>query len=137
MKQALIILIGLYLLLAVGYNLAMPLGAAPDEAAHAEYVRIVAEEFRLPILDLSKQSNELDPKGYEAHQPPLYYALAAPAYKIARSAGAGPTGAGRAARGVSTLIGAAGVVLVAVLVLLAVGGEAAGLALAAAAFAAR
>src|SRR5205823_10088598 len=51
--KVLILLLVIYLALAIGYNLAMPVGGAPDEGAHAEYVRIVAEQWRLPVLDLS------------------------------------------------------------------------------------
>lgn len=47
---------------------------APDEPAHLVYVRAIAESSRLPL--------QTDPvyKTYEWHQPPLYYALAAPLY---------------------------------------------------------
>ena len=65
--------------------------------AHAEYVRIVAEEGRLPVLDLRTSSNAQDPNGYEAHQPPLYYALAAPAWRLAHAAGGGAAAQARAA----------------------------------------
>src|SRR5207248_8663791 len=91
---------------------AMPVGGTPDEGAHEEYVRIVAEEGRLPVLNLSTSSNAQDPNGYEAHQPPLYYVVAAPAWRLAKALGGGPAAAARAARFVSTLIGLGGVLLI-------------------------
>lgn len=64
---------------------------APDEAAHVGYVRVVAEQQRLP--------RRADTPGhtYEWHQPPLYYLTAAPAWP------AGP----RAVRLLGVLTGAA------------------------------
>ena len=52
-------------------------------------------------------------EAYEFHQPPLYYLLAAPAW--AAAAPASPAAARAAARGVSILIGAVGVWLIAAL----------------------
>lgn len=46
---------------------------APDESAHLGYVRILAEEHRLPDRGDAGLT-------YEWHQPPLYYALALPFY---------------------------------------------------------
>src|SRR5947199_10872128 len=101
MKGCRILLLAVYLALAAGFNLAMPVGGAPDEGAHAEYVRTVAEEGRLPVLDLSTSNNAQDPNGYEAHQPPLYYLLAAPAWRLAKALGGGPTAGAPAGPGVS------------------------------------
>ncbi len=51
---------------------------APDEAAHAVYVRNVAT-FHLPTHDHPTPfTDKTVPNGYEWHQPPLYYVLAAP-----------------------------------------------------------
>jgi hypothetical protein len=47
-------------------------GDAPDERAHAKYVLELRERGRLP-----EWNYPADPDSYEAHQPPLYYALAA------------------------------------------------------------
>ncbi|HZP82743.1 MAG TPA: glycosyltransferase family 39 protein, partial [Chthonomonadaceae bacterium] len=76
-RWALPLLLLLYLGLAVAHAQLVPLGAtgyqnAPDEAAHVVYVRAVAEG-RLP----TRSSGEKTPNGYEWHQPPLYYFLAA------------------------------------------------------------
>lgn len=47
---------------------------APDEAAHMGYVKALAVGHRLPAR------NDPEYPTYEWHQPPLYYALAAPLY---------------------------------------------------------
>jgi hypothetical protein len=76
--------------------------APVDERAHLAYVQEVAEHGRLPLLDsyvpwqelaieahTYPRHSSLDPRliglrgiSYEAWQPPLYYALAAPAFLI-------------------------------------------------------
>jgi 4-amino-4-deoxy-L-arabinose transferase-like glycosyltransferase len=66
---------------------------APDEAAHLVYVQAVAEKGHIPVR------GDRDYPTYEWHQPPLYYSLAAPAYK------AGP----RAVRWAGLLMGLLGV----------------------------
>jgi hypothetical protein len=60
------LILGLYLLLALGYSLLLPMWEAPDETAHFLYVLIVARERRLPTPD----------ETYEYGQPPTYYLLA-------------------------------------------------------------
>ena len=51
-----------------------PLGEAPDEPAHMEYVRFVVVNQRLPIQCIAPCVGEVDGEG---HQPPLAYLLAA------------------------------------------------------------
>lgn len=58
---------------------------APDETAHVGYLRVMAEEHRLPTQQDAGVT-------YEWHQPPLYYALALPFY----------TGGGAEGQGVQT-----------------------------------
>ncbi|MCI0586356.1 MAG: glycosyltransferase family 39 protein [Planctomycetes bacterium] len=58
---------------------AVPPGEAPDERAHAEFVRFLAEERRLPVQ--TERTGEGD--RYEYYQPPLFYVLAAPLHSIA------------------------------------------------------
>ena len=87
----------LYLALAVGWARATPPWDNPDEPAHWNYVRYVAQTGTLPVLrpgDYPQQEVErlksarfppgsnVDAIRYESHQPPLYYALAAVAYKL-------------------------------------------------------
>jgi len=54
------------------------MGTAPDEAHHIGYVRYLATEMRLPVL------SEDSPAGYEAHQPPAYYALGTLVWWVSR-----------------------------------------------------
>jgi 4-amino-4-deoxy-L-arabinose transferase-like glycosyltransferase len=91
-------------LLAIAYNLATPFGNngypnTPDEGAHFQYVAYVAREWRLPKFE------GYAGVGYEAHQPPLYYFLAAVVYTLAG-------GEGKAVRLLSTLCSAGVVWLV-------------------------
>ncbi|MCX7993156.1 MAG: glycosyltransferase family 39 protein, partial [Fimbriimonadales bacterium] len=77
-----------HILLAIAYNLATPFGNngyanTPDEGAHFQYVQFVAREWRLPIFE------GYEGVGYEAHQPPLYYFLAAVFYHLFGGAGKG------------------------------------------------
>ncbi|MEJ2209931.1 MAG: glycosyltransferase family 39 protein [Anaerolineae bacterium] len=57
----------LYVVLAAGYSVTIPLGEAPDEVPHFTYVRYLARHGRLPTTT----------EEHEAFQPPLYYALGA------------------------------------------------------------
>ncbi|HZO89678.1 MAG TPA: glycosyltransferase family 39 protein [Chthonomonadaceae bacterium] len=101
-RLALPVLLLLYLALAGIHARLVPLGAtgyqnAPDEAAHMAYVRAVAGG-QLPTRDKAAQN----PIGYEWHQPPLYYWLAARLL---------PWGE-RAVRGFSVLCGLGGLLLI-------------------------
>ncbi len=59
----------LFLLCAAAWSLAIPPFESPDEIGHARYVNALRELRRLPVAGA-------DAPG-EAHQPPLYYAMAA------------------------------------------------------------
>ncbi len=101
-RYALPLLLLLYVGLAGAHLTLAPTGQtgyqnAPDEAAHVAYVRAVAHG-RLP----TRASAQNDPQGYEWHQPPLYYGLAAPLLSF------GP----RAVRLASILCGLAGLGLI-------------------------
>ncbi len=82
------------------YAVRTPHWQAPDEPAHYNYVRVLAETFSFPVLAqgdynqayLEKIKAEkfppelaIDSIRYEAHQPPLYYILATPFYLAARA----------------------------------------------------
>ncbi len=99
-RAALAALLLVFVLLTSAYNFVTPAATAeqhnPDEAAHLLYVQAVAAGH-LPVFRAGAND-------YEAHQPPLYYALCAPVYLLAR--GHGETFAARAVRGISTLLGA-------------------------------
>jgi 4-amino-4-deoxy-L-arabinose transferase-like glycosyltransferase len=92
----------LYVLIAVQYARLTPPWQAPDEPAHFNYVKFVAEHRALPILQTGDYTYDyleqiksarfpanmsIDPIRYESWQPPLYYLLAAPLYAAASGGG--------------------------------------------------
>ncbi|MFC2015305.1 glycosyltransferase family 39 protein [Chloroflexota bacterium] len=91
----------LYLILGTLYALLTPAWQAPDEPAHYNYVRFLAEQHRFPLLkpgdypaDYMEEIKaahfppdmSIDPIRYEFHQPPLYYLIAVPTYQLFRGA---------------------------------------------------
>ncbi len=84
-----------YLGIGVLYAVYTPAWQVPDEPAHYNYVRHLAETGRFPVLQMGDYPHEyleeikarrfppdlpIDPIRYESHQPPLYYLLAVPVY---------------------------------------------------------
>jgi 4-amino-4-deoxy-L-arabinose transferase-like glycosyltransferase len=87
----------IYLVLGTLYAVYTPAWQAPDEPAHYNYVRYVAEQHRFPVLKLGDYpaayleeikaahfppEMSIDPIRYEFHQPPLHYLLAVPVYSL-------------------------------------------------------
>jgi 4-amino-4-deoxy-L-arabinose transferase-like glycosyltransferase len=70
-----LVLLG-YVLLASFYSFVVPLGEGPDEPGHAMYAFFLAREGRLPVQCSGACQSDVPGEG---HQPPLAYALAAPA----------------------------------------------------------
>src|SRR3972149_4171387 len=85
-----------YGLLVVLYAVTVPRCNAPDEPAHFNYVRHLAERAELPVLAAGDYDFEylerlkaarfpaqmpIDALRYEAHQPPLYYLLGAAVFR--------------------------------------------------------
>ena len=105
--MGLAVVLAVYFLLGGLYLATVPFGNAPDEAAHLLYVQQLAQG-RLPVLRAEDRAN------FEAHQPPLAYIVALPAYLAAGGRGAEDGGrpARYAVRGVSLLLGAVVVLLV-------------------------
>lgn len=62
-----------FILLAVGYSLAIPSGEGVDETSHFSYVKYVKERRQLPIQPVSRSGVEV----WMGHHPPLYYVLGA------------------------------------------------------------
>ena len=74
------LLLSILAFLALGLALIaiVPLDKSPDEAAHWQYIQYLASNHQLPVF-----KGEVPPApGYEFHQPPLYYALAAPGWAV-------------------------------------------------------
>jgi 4-amino-4-deoxy-L-arabinose transferase-like glycosyltransferase len=98
-NPVLFLIIVIYLIIGTLYALLTPPWQIPDEPAHYNYVRFVAENLRYPVLQMGDYPHEylegikakgfppemsVDPIRYEFHQPPLYYSLAAPFYWLTR-----------------------------------------------------
>jgi 4-amino-4-deoxy-L-arabinose transferase-like glycosyltransferase len=96
-KTPLLYLCAIYLFLGTLYATQTPRWQAPDEPAHYNYIRYLAEQGRFPELtagcydqaylqELTSRRfpSELpiDPLCYEFHQPPLYYLLAVPLFVV-------------------------------------------------------
>ncbi len=84
------------------YAVRTPPWEAPDEPAHFNYVRVLAETGTFPILQQGDYDQAyleqikaekfpadmpVDSIRYESHQPPLYYMIVAPFYLVARGLG--------------------------------------------------
>ena len=87
----------LYFALGILFAANTPAWQAPDEPAHYNYVRYLVEQGSFPVLHMGDYPHayleeiksrhfppdlSIDPIRYEFHQPPLYYALAAPIYGL-------------------------------------------------------
>lgn len=99
-RLVLAVILFLQLVLGVMYAVRTPPWQAPDEPAHLNYVRALAETASFPVLQMGDYDQQyleqikarkfppdlsIEPIRYEAHQPPLYYLLATPLYLIARA----------------------------------------------------
>jgi hypothetical protein len=92
-----VLIISTYLLTGILYAIKTPPWEAPDEPAHYNYVKYLAENHRFPVLQMGDYPHRylreiigrkfppemsIEPLRYEFHQPPLYYVLAAVVYKL-------------------------------------------------------
>ena len=95
------ILILVYVAIGTLYAVLTPAWQVPDEPAHYNYVRSLAEGSGFPVLEPGDYDQDylrrltsqkfppnlpVDPLEYEDHQPPLYYLLATPVYLLAGGA---------------------------------------------------
>lgn len=86
-----------YVALGTLFAVYTPAWEAPDEPAHYNYVRYLVDNGDFPVLHMGDYPHayleqiknarfppdlSIDPIRYEFHQPPLYYALAAPLYLV-------------------------------------------------------
>lgn len=94
------LLLATYLVLGIVFALTNAPWQAPDEPAHYNYVAHLARGGGLPTLRPGDWDNAylnrirdegfppgmpIEPLRYEFHQPPLYYALAAPTFRLTAS----------------------------------------------------
>ncbi len=78
-RAGLVAIILVYCALAVAQSYATRLQWGPDEPAHIIYVRSLGMDLHFPALTHGEEDNVYLPgaaRTHEAHQPPLYYALA-------------------------------------------------------------
>jgi len=95
---SLVVVLLAYLGIAVLFAIYTPPWQVPDEPAHYNYVRTLAETGSVPVLRMGDYPHEyleeikarrfpadlsIDPIRYESHQPPLYYLLASPVFWLA------------------------------------------------------
>jgi len=91
----LVLIMAAYLTIGILYAVFTPAWQTPDEPAHYNYIRYIAEMGHLPVLQMGDYPHQyleqikahrfppdmpIDPIRYEFHQPPLYYLLAVPFY---------------------------------------------------------
>ncbi len=89
------LIIGVYCVVAVLYSIYTPAWQVPDEPAHYNYIRHLAEERSFPILEFGDYDQQylstltssgfppelsIETLEYEDHQPPLYYLLSTPVF---------------------------------------------------------
>lgn len=61
-----------FLALCSVYNITVPLGEAPDELAHFQFIQYILQTHRLP-----QTASERATAGYKGHEPPLYHIIGA------------------------------------------------------------
>lgn len=101
-QKILSVIIILYVLMAALYAINTPKWQAPDEPAHFNYIRTIAETGSLPVLQRGDYDQDylekikaakfppslsIDSVRYESYQPPLYYLIATPIYMLTRAFG--------------------------------------------------
>jgi hypothetical protein len=94
---SIMLIIATYLTVGILYAVKTPPWGAPDEPAHYNYIKYLAENHRFPVLQMGDYPHyyleeikdkkfppemSIEPLRYEFHQPPLYYVLAAVVYKL-------------------------------------------------------
>jgi len=93
----LVIIVAAYIVIGSLYAIFTPLWQVPDEPAHYNYIRSLGDGRGLPVLESGDYDQDLlakltsqgfpsdlstDKLEYEDHQPPLYYVLSLPLYRL-------------------------------------------------------
>jgi 4-amino-4-deoxy-L-arabinose transferase-like glycosyltransferase len=91
------LLLAAHLLLSLAFLAYVPLGVGPDEGNHLLFIQTLAGDgppsvwrWGLPVLDTGADDRAADGElafearhaNFEVHQPPLYYVLSAPLYRL-------------------------------------------------------
>lgn len=91
------LIVAAYLVVGILYAVKTPPWQVPDEPAHYNYIKYLAENYRFPVLEMGDYPHDyleeikdkrfppemsIEPIRYEFHQPPLYYILATVVYKL-------------------------------------------------------
>lgn len=94
-------IVAAYLAIGLQYALLTPAWQVPDEPAHYNYIRTIAEHGALPVLNVGDYDQAyllqltsqgfppelpVDSVDYESWQPPLYYLLATPIFLLSEGA---------------------------------------------------
>jgi 4-amino-4-deoxy-L-arabinose transferase-like glycosyltransferase len=90
----LIVIVAAYLIVGALFATRIPAWQTPDEPAHYNVTRQMAQTGRVPVIEQGDWQRDFSPPGptqreisveqltYEDHQPPLFYALATPVYGL-------------------------------------------------------
>jgi 4-amino-4-deoxy-L-arabinose transferase-like glycosyltransferase len=98
-RMGLALIILMYGVIALLFAVRVPAWQTPDEPAHYNYIMQIAEQGRLPVIEMGDWDqtyldrlrasrfnptllDDIDAVQYEDHQPPLYYVLATPVYLL-------------------------------------------------------
>jgi hypothetical protein len=99
-RALLLAILAFQVAMGAGYALGAPAWETPDEPAHYNYIRHVAETAGFPVMQVGDYdaaemerlkaarfppTMSVDGVRYENHQPPLYYVLMAPLFKASAS----------------------------------------------------
>ena len=96
-RVLLVVIIVAYATIGVLYAALTPIWQVPDEPAHYNYIRALGDDRDLPVIEPGDYDQaylgrltangfppqlSIEPLEYEDHQPPLYYLLATPIFRL-------------------------------------------------------
>ena len=96
-RVLLVVIIAAYATIGVLYAALTPIWQVPDEPAHYNYIRALGDDRDFPVIEpgdydqayLGRLTTDgfppqlpIEPLEYEDHQPPLYYLLATPIFRL-------------------------------------------------------
>ena len=78
------LILGVACALALAYNWAIIVGLGPDEGRHMNYVKLLLDQHRLPVIENADPSHYRETANAHAFHPPLYHLLLLPFYALFR-----------------------------------------------------